>query len=911
MAQIGNLVELFAGQERTEAVGFTRGEWSQNLWNEGDGAAVRAGFGQVAQLDTTLGLNLDEDPPVGSAPAYGYTEHLGTATFETPFDTVQVLSVFYGRVSTSSIGAEESNAQWSINFFVRIYDVTTDRHFEEVLYTQTSEFENNLNSLAMSEWYGSYETNKTFDNRKFLAGRDTEFYFQVMDGYVFFGSAATGLSVYRPADFRQIREQWVEDSETNEYSSGYSESTLITRLALVDGSFADSQRYLRNSELGTVVAIDEIQGRMIFVSGNSIYFSDPFRPNAIMSQNVVRIPTENKLTAVKAIKDRLLVFTDRETFIYSPSNGTLASQGRLIRSSDSVGCISPNTVIRAEDRLFWVSKNGVFTTTSGAGVEEIGKGIRNFFTSTGLVTNPLTSFFETVGGYTSIAGEQPRTTISLEDEKISMAYSSEKETLLIAFPKLNSLWCYSKGWSFWPVESMVYVSGGVPAVGVQQNLVNPWITYADQEFYLTVGVEAQSLTDAGYTVAEKYNSGNQRTVNAVETSYSICRLGLGGALDRSVDEEDYRLFPRKYMAASIVSSDPSAAARMAEGIFYFRPPVYDYSDGSYWIPVEAVPPTAGSVGNIRSYLIRFQFDYTNYDARPSGAPAAITIRLPPERTGVTVTSFTCSAAGVASLTGQHIQVACTAGADMQMTKKNTNPLFWFNLLPRNTSTTSSFGIKPITPQALMADSAGNTREMNVFVYCPYKVSAERQTNDANAQPVDWGFKSKNKEQQGTLLRARGLFTEMASRGSTLSSDGQLDSNWAWGIFNVLLGSDRKPYTTQIVDIDQTGLPPNITRIVNKQTLRTRFKNVAGNMALRIFGTDANVNPTWGKEGTAAAGNYLVDDTQVDNIAVSDSVKGEELSYTVFGFMRGRADGLIIKHIKANLRAFGKRRRTGR
>ena len=48
-----------------------------------------------------------------------------------------------------------------------------------------------------------------------------------------------------------------------------------------------------------------------------------------------------------------------------------------------------------------------------------------------------------------------------------------------------------------------------------------------------------------------------------------------------------------------------------------------------------------------------------------------------------------------------------------------------------------------------------------------------------------------------------------------------------------------------------------------------------------------------------------------DIATSDSVKGETISYMVFGFMRNRAASLTIESLKGVFRAAGGRRRTGR
>ena len=915
MAQIGNLVELFAGQERTESDAFIRGSWSQNLFVDDDGASVRKGFGQIAELDTTLGLNLDTE-------AFGYNDHLGSCAVETPFGHTQILSVFNGRASTSAMAGEETNARWANLFFVRIYDVTTDSNYEEILYRQTSTYENNLNSLPMSQWYGNYETNKSFDNRKFIAGRDEDFFFETLDGYIFFGCKSTGLFVYRPSDFRDIRIQQVEDADANEYCSGYSESSIISRMNLIDGQFKDSHRYLRSSELGDLIDITQVSGRMVYASGLSIYFSDPFRPNSIMASNSVRIPAQTKITGVQAIQDKVLIFGDDETFLYIPSvAGALASQGRLIRISDSIGCLGSNTIVGAEEIVFWVGRHGVYSNSGTPKIDEVSKNIGNFFNGTTPVTNPLTSFFETTNsGHADVVTlDQPRTTMRLDTSRLSIAYSSKDRMLLVSVPGINSIWCYRRGWSFWSLESCVSLTGGAlpaPEVGVQKNLINPWVTYADGEFYLTIGTESQTLTDAGSTVFEKYNGGTAVAVNGTPRSYAICRLGLGGALDRSVDTEDYRLFPRKYVMAASTGTIPTADARMTGGIFYVRPPVYDESDGSYWLPIEGVPPetTPGvAIGPIEKIVFRFQFDVVNYDARP-GVGAALTYRLPPERTATGFTAITCDAGGAANVAGDHIEIEYdgTAGA-LNMTRRQSNPIVWINLNPRNTSTTSSFKIDPHTAE--MEDNAGNKRSpMNVFVYAPYKVNAERKINNANAQPVDWAFKSDTKHQKGILLRARGLFARIASRGATASGDGQLYPNWAWGIYNILLGADRKSYSSQVVDLDETLVSPAIRRIVDHQTVRSRFRSSNSTMQKRLFSGNLAATatvPLWGVNATPTSGNYLIDDAQEDNIVISDSVKGEELNYMVFGFMRGRADGLMLNSLLANLRGMGSRRRTGR
>ena len=908
MANVFNLVELLKSRETSESLGFVRGEWLQNLWPFSDSVKVRPGWGQVAELDTTLGLNLDTE-------AYGYEKHLGSVAFETTFGHHQVLSVFFGTASTSSMAGEETNAVWNKLFFVRIYDLTTDKHYEEILYRHTSENTESTINLEMSEWYGNYESNKTYSNTKFVNGVNSPFFFQVFDGYVYFGNRFSGLYVYRPADFRNIRRQQLEDSETAEYFSGYSETGIISRMSLVNGQFVDNFRYLSNSELAGVVDIDQIQGRIVYATKRSVYFSDPYRGNSIIALNSVTVPTESTITAVKALRENVLVFTEHETFLYTPSVGSLPSQGRIIKTSEHVGCISPSAITKAGNSLFWVSSTGVYRTDDGIRIQELSEGIQNFFTGNEDVTNPLTSFFETnqaVGseGYTSIADEQPRTLIQFDPEDVSIAYLIEDQTLLICFPSINGIWCFKRGWSFWPLESMVSLTGaGAPKVGVQQNLTNPWVLETGGDFYLTVGLDSQTIQDQGTTQFAKFNTGIPGPINGTTRSYSILRLGLGGATDRSTVNEDFREMPQKYVATYVVNTDPSGDARMSQGIIYIRPPVYRSINNSYWIPIEYVPPAA-STGLFTGFDILLKYDSTNYTTNPAGGTSAITITTEPERfaTAPHITALNTDAAGAADATGSYVRFTCT-GRSMYLSKKQSNPILYFQLQPRNTDSTSSFGIE-LVPASFPAftDNAPNTYNTNnLFTFAPAKVDGERHYNDAKAQPVDWAFKSGLKSNDGTLVRSRGLFSRMASRGVTASTDGQLHSGWLWGIYNTLLGSDRKGYTTQILDIGAAEDSKGVKEILNKTSLRTRFRNSAGNLVTRVFAG----GPLWGREGNAAAGDYLIDDTQFDNIVTSDSVKGEELAYMVFGFMRGRADSLVIEYIKANIQSLGKRRRTGR
>ncbi len=123
-------------------------------------------------------------------------------------------------------------------------------------------------------------------------------------------------------------------------------------------------------------------------------------------------------------------------------------------------------------------------------------------------------------------------------------------------------------WSIWPVESIVKVSGGSSKVGVTENITNPFVLSGRSGIYIVSGVEEQAITD----------SISSSTVTA--SSYQLLRLGRGGGLDRSIEDEDSRVFREDDLVLRTAS--PAVQSR-----FYFRKPEI-LADGTHRIPVELV-----------------------------------------------------------------------------------------------------------------------------------------------------------------------------------------------------------------------------------------------------------------------------------------------------------------------------------
>ncbi len=928
-------VDLLKGG--TEQDGPVRGVWCQNMWRTRGTFEVRPGWGQIAELDTTLGLNT-EVAALGYK--FGYSRHLGSANVRTSFGHDQVLSVFVGHAGSGELAGESRESRWDVYYFVRIFDITTGRHWEEILSRQTSDNvtdrpldSSSLKSLGSSfnsEWHGSYETTYDLDNSMFLSGRESnEFFFHVFHSEVYFGSPGAGLFVYRPADFTGLLRQQLQTADQLDWHNGRSESSLILRLSLAPGIHQEGLVYLEDSQLSAPVAAASFRDRLAIATDRTIFFSDRGKPQNIVAINSIVLPSALPITAMHELRGNLIIFTEREMFFYTPSEGDIVSKGRPpVRISDSVGCVNPQAVSMMNSRLVWAAHDGIYSSADGVSQEEISAPIRSFWGSFGLMTNPMTSFFETILGVAGFADptgkDQPRTLIEFDPKQVTLAYNHLRRTLLVAIPSINGIWAFSGVWSFWPLESVASQSAttSLPEVDTSAGLTNPWVMSTKEDFFLVSGVERDRIEDAGETSLD----GVWNNYPSESGSYVLSRLGRGGGLDRSSSEEDFRLGSGKYVTSIKGVVDPKTGDVVGvpvptSAVLYYRPPVYEPETDKHWVPVELVPPEETNAPGIawsltQKYSFLFKFDNVHWDAEPDPATAAITLRLPTERLG-TEAGFTSAhvtdALANPDPAGSYILIAWDGtgpapGAwafqpNLNINQRASNPLFSFSMKARqSTLSVAGFGIGGVVGSMRLDDSAGFfITDVPTVVYVKHFIgSADANVDNKKAQAVDWAYKGKAVETGGKQIRARGINAYMQSRGSQTSL---LIPNWFWGVYNVLLGSDAKEFSSQIIDyVDDIGT------ITDKMTIRSRFRPSTGtDMEKRIF----NGTARWGSATSAAAGDYLIDDEQTDRIVTSDSVKGGSISYMVFGFIRGRSEKLSLRSLGGIFRRAGGRRRTGR
>jgi len=861
MATPGTDVELIAGG--TEGRPAERGVWVQNMWRPKGSPnwQTRPGFGQMAQLDTTL--------RAGIATEWGMSKHLGSHLVRTSWGTEQIVSVFLVS-ARSGQDSFNSSSKWGSYYSVTIFDTSSGNHYEQVLFRHTSQNKTagfgEFNNPRMYNWYGNYETNETYDNQSFSFGVDEPFYFTMYQNELFFGNRLTGLLCYLPCDFRESRDRTVDSTQKISWVKGYSEDCLVTRVVPTDGGQRDALVYFDEQNFPAPVAVTTLGDQFVAASENQIFFSDPNQPNAFIDGNQVNVPSKNPVVAIAEVGINLMVLTETETLLFQPSQGGLVNPGRFTVVSRTVGCMSPRSLATVGSTVFWADTNGIYATSNGLKIEELSLPINDFFK--GGITCPLNNYLTAAGVSDPAANAQPRTLYRQADsDDVSIAYSQENEALFVSYPGSNALWCYNQGgWSLWPVESSVKENGGAAVVGVQQNITNPYVLTGTREVYLVGSVETGTFTSA-----------TTRSETVYSSSYYLMQLGRGGAIDRSVFNEDQRVVYGEYKKRLAATGADDARA-------YFAKPIYDSVTNVYYIPLEIAPDFTSAVTQPTGVEFVFGYDSTRWTAAASAV-------LPPER-------FFLSVGGVLTYTvnagAGTITITVASASALNFAQGQLNLLLYIPMTPASATTTLldyGFDFTVTGAKAQITKAGPTTTSLSVYVWNQHY--GPLHTNNDVAQPVDWAYKSQQVGiESADQIKARGIFARMVSHGSGASP---LSPNWIWGVYNTLLGSDWKGWTSQVVDFSG-----NIKHIADKFTIRTRFKDSSTPAMKRRKFNDA---PKYGE--------FLVDDEEHDTIATSDSVKGSYLSYMMFGFMRDRAEKVEIASAKAVIRRGGTRRRTGR
>ena len=699
-------------------------------------------------------------------------------------------------------------------------------------------------------------------------------------------------------------------------------------------------------------------GALVMATGANIYVSDGGFPGSIKALNTFVLTTDQSVTAMSYLNGNLYAFTESETWLIQLSSGAVSTLGRTMKVSDGVGCSGPGAIVRKNNSICWADSRGVYRMTGVAKLERISDPIEPFFTDE--LSSPINNYFTENGHidptqtHADDGWPTPRSFYRHSSDMVTAAYNEKLDATMFSFPALNAMVVYTKDqWAVWPLESIAKEEGGLgggPRVGALDNIKRPMVMADETDVFITCGVERQVMNSQTASGPE-YDGYNN----------SICHLryGRGGGVDRSVEDEDYRTGFGAYVHTAAAA--PGSGDEMAiDGGFYFHEPIpiepgrvfagepnVPVDTPAYWIPVEMVKPYESVPGGgpatfptaVQAFVLKFTFDNTHWTPIfEHTANGIVNAMFPSERApsiagyghwnGGTATAgvyeFRVYQGGAINPAGNEFRIYWTgAGAGSYSVSPNLNAapfsrsrLFYIPMKRKAGSDvndlTVGFGIQ--VSLAHITDARGKLGTLGSYVWTGAFMGDSLVSNNSVAQPVDWAYKSAQigMDDDGQH-KSRGTYTRMLSHGSA-APENRVSPNWPVGIYNTVVASDFKGWVSQVVDVAPTQADASkaVSQVLNTDTLRTRYLG-ASSLSTKVFSeNETGDHVHYGNKNATGtlADTYLVDDEEVDVIAMSASVKGGHITYMVWGMIRNKAERLALESVKAVVRAVGGRRRDG-
>ena len=927
----------------------SKGGWVQNAFWRNNAWEIRKGFGQMGEWDTSLSATRDtasvDDEDLG------LEKQLGAYTIDkTSFGHTQIVSVWKAKVITSKM---VMRGRRQPVFVVFIYDVTTGKMWEEVLYRHTSQTASESSLVTssdgtttlfvgagkrtydMSSWHANYETSFDEDYQSWSSGADTGWWFVWFRDSLYMGAKGVPPMVYSPIDPWKRKGQQCNRLLSNDLAPVYGESSSLAWAGPVEGITPESLPYLSSSQLPWFSSAAAIGNFVAAAKDYNVYFSVNGQPFIFGGDSITM--TE-KVRALFPQGNSLLIFTDSKTYMLQPGSPMLSS-GRLITLSDSIGCagnLAVTQIGRSGQSVAWADKSGVHITTGSLQVQTISDDVDPFFSS--FLEDPLTSYF-VASGLTDVSKEQPRSVSSYDPDGCNLTYSPSLDLLLATFPNAGVSLCYSENkWSLWTTTSR---ATGIFAYAVE-NIKRPFYCASSDDLFLVGGVDSELIDDgSGY-----YDVANARQlVGATRSVFSayFLRYGRGGAIDRSTRREDYRI-------GSVRIKDPhgSSSGAIRNGILLFDEPIvlpvgYKFSmpgvaghtviedQETILVPVKIATQSLGAtVHGVDEIHITMQFDNTLWQPLFS-APFVIWPMFPSERLGSAAGWFTGPTAnisemrcydnigGALSSSGNTLQLhfsgaAVAANLWTHHPKMNlpVNQMATLMFLPfvkkiPSDANSSSLGISNVTCTYDEA-SAVVSKTANVLVTSKTSMApATRHYSSSKAQAVDWTIKSEPAAlQEGILMQGRGLFILIENRGLGDSTTSVAPSTAA-GLMSLISAADGKEWVGQIIDTSELNPTPALLNTANKQTVLERVFS-SGSVVRPLYGS---ADVTYGNSLAPATGTYICGSAEIDIVQISEAQKGESISWMLYGYVTSRGQGLRVQSVKAEVTKAGERRRYNR
>lgn len=922
------------------------GVYVQNMLRWQGAWQIRKGFGQVAQLDTALYYDILGESPT----TMGFYRVLGARLLHTTFGHDQIVMLILNRAVTPSNTDSDTYYPCRYLVSVRIFDLSTNSHWEEVIPRFTAE--GVATTVPIDARHGVGSSTSSDMRSQWEQGQDEEVSWAEIGDDLYFATKSLGVFVYRPATFSSStaglrtthRTPQVDIFQTRTQQSGYEEPCIIARVYPSTGPDSAGYGYRDEADLPKPNAITSFGSRLVYCGDRTVYFSDEGWPAAHNQLNFVEVPTREKIVAAHEVLGALIIWTSTETWAYTPpQGGLLLTGGRLDRLSDSVGCVGPGAVTKVDDAAVWVDKNGLFGS-NGTSIENVSLPISGFWNQG--ITSPLQSFY-TDDGKAILTNDQPKLTHRFVAARAHVAYCPKYGALILGVPGDNVALVRTDGqWAVWTTETQA-----VSATAVKKGLkIEGGILLANERDIYLVGGPMYSLVDNRTLTAGTSAEGDFPN-NAV----IVCRYGRGGGIERSASGEDQR-----YLTGRWTGEENGCEFRIGKPIFasttgyQIIDPILGGGNiaprmGSVFVPVSIVPGKAWDAvkeSGVNAFSLSFKYDNENWFVlqNPNGT---LLMLFPPERSaskaGYTVRSVSTGGAGntitIAFDDGLIGGAAQTVWLNAPMQTETL--LFYLVFVPGGSfgaytsRTLSGLGI-----EAVSATATDDNRGGAPIVYTAglrwWKFgrvgTADLPQDTGVAQPVDWCYMSAPLfAEEGSRIRVRGIYVDARSHGvGTGTVFGDLSA--LGGLLQTTLSVDGLEEAAQRHDLQgvaQTQGDDDHDPTFGTETLaaiRTKVHRTTIRPTVRDNQTYEgqpyyNFLPKVFNGGLvydyvpAPPATYPVDKTMEiggqENIvsSISDSVKGAWCRVMLWGHVLDRAEELVFASCKVAVQGRLARRRA--
>ena len=963
-----------------------RGSFVKNCYSlPPDTWQVREGFGRVYSHNTSYGLLSFDNQ--NSPLDVGYVKQLGACSFITSFGHKQILQLFIANINPTNRDAsdgltETQNiytnvkqtviSEQSYQYVVAIYDITTNRHYEQIIGGKTSEVED---IIPMEQQLGFYDRDLIIQTNTKIFPIDPNvedpFYWAELNSpslgdVIYFGTTQLGLYAYRPVIFDAPPDVQVETTFVGaSYTigglagrNGWSESGFIEKCSAGEGLLAGGFTYLNQSEFPVPTDITAINNRLAMAYGRNVYFSDPFNGSAIIADNILSVPTDNPITAISEINGVLLIFTSGETFMYQPSVGSqIQTSGRTIKLNSNWGCLNSQAKIKVENVLYFCDSTGVYLST-GTEIKDIADPIRPLFRR--FVEDPLSYYNRTdEDGNTNLSLPQPKIFYDWKSLKgLHFAKNPLNSLVFMIIPEQKMAWVIDKDqmfsiWSWNSIRNPV-ASTNSWDYEIMSSLTSDFRLVDNEDDLFIVNLETQQLRVGAFPI-EGVPSFKQFRVN------NIYRWKTARGVDFNISfHEDKKVYPK---SLRVIKNPLTVATKVFHFIAGKPIEIYDgfVSDAgnqygnqnallanspTFLVPIGVATIKSGNP--ITSFNIELTYDsnYWEIPTRVNGIENNYidVIFHPSTLDSADNFGWTAPVAGTNTI---RLQAAGTIQIDYDGSVNPTyfgnylnvnyqmRPLFWIPMRLKSFLTNSTCGVGWDCPFVRF-----NGINNNAVVMATEIGGAERDYSEQDfgligdrkgSQPIEWLLQTQEiKGEKGEIIKGRGAFLQVFSNGPFPNTTNLAAPFKDWvsdrGLINAMVSSDYNNYQGQVVDWVMT--PPSIqdgfiadTDNAGTATENSGLVNVSdvSQGSFVPYPNTQNQPKIFGNSFATYANNayvppqtlngkVLIDGEETYNTSFSTSTKGTGVFITLYGYCQSFATKLFITKFTAAFRVVSDARR---